>query len=740
MTFMKLFSRIIFLLIIFTGFYSIAQENVVKEDSVKVVSIDSTKIALTKNNFGKIESANSELYYTTVNQRLAKPLKVQVVYNGNEPLANFPVYFETISTPIGSVGSSLFQKLVHTDENGYAQTEVKLGSIEGEYEYSARIKTRSNHNDIVFFKTFARKSNWVFFLVSGLIGGLGLFLFGMDLMSEGMKKVAGAKLRLVLETLTNNRLVAVAVGIFITMVMQSSSATTVMLVSFVQAQLMTFSQTLGIILGAGIGTTITAQMIAFKFTDYSLIIIGIGFGIVFLSKSKKIKNIGEFILGFGILFFGMYIMSNSMYPLRTYQPFIDLLMHLENPIVGIVIGTIFTALIQSSGAFIGIIIVLGTQGLITLEAAIPLILGTNIGTSITAILASLNSSRAAKRVALAHTFSKILGVLLFVWWIPNFADFIRMISPQNNSNLSGISYLSEIVPRQIANAHTVYNVALTLILLPFTNIAAKFIERILPDLEEKEEESIFKTKFLEESLISTPTLALNLAKAEIIRMAYKAQKMVENIIIPFTSNNEKILEEIEVQESEINYLNRNITKYLVKIGQESLPDDRADEVFQMMHCVTELEEMGDVISKRLIPLAKKRLEFNINFSNEGKVEIEDYHLRTMKQISRAIEVFKGVNLVDAKRMEKKFKKYRLMEIDLRRSHFDRVRHSVPQSIESSGIHLELIDLLKQISANATNIARIFIESKNHKKSTKNGSSPITENDSLEEENNKNDNF
>lgn len=719
---MKGYIKQIFFLLIISFMIIDAQDTTKILDTLSTNSFDSSKIILTNSHQIKFDTPSSEVFYSTVNQKLLEPLRVRVLYNGVKPMENFPVYFEVFSEPSKSKGLKIFHPVVYTNENGYAQTEVRLGSKEGEYEFSARIKVNSTYNDIIYFKAFARKSNWVFFLISGLIGGLGLFLFGMNIMSEGMKKTAGAKLRIILETLTNNRLIAVAVGTFITTIMQSSSATTVMLVSFVQAQLITFSQTLGVILGAGIGTTITAQLIAFRITDYSLIVIGVGFGITFLGKSKKIKSVGEFILGFGMVFYGMYVMSNAMYPLRTYQPFVNLLLHLENPFLGLLIGTIFTALIQSSGAFVGILIVLGSQGLLTLEAAIPLILGANIGTSITAILASINTGREAKRVALAHTLSKVFGVLLFIWWIPYFSEFVRSISPKGPANLSGLAYMADVVPRQIANAHTVFNVGLTIILLPFINVAAKFIDKILPDLPETEEKSIFKIRFLEDSLISTPTLALNLAKAEIIRMATKAQKVVENIIQPFLNDNEKVIETILDQEKELNYLNVKISKYLIKISQESLPEERVDEVFQMTHCVTELEEIGDVVAKRLIPLAEEKIERNIKFSEEGKLEIEDYHLRTMKQISRAIEILKNVNLVEAKRMEKKYKKYRLMEIDLRRTHFDRVRHEVTLSVESSEIHLQLIDSLKRISSNATNVARIFLELKTDQKRTsfKNG--------------------
>ncbi|PLX14189.1 MAG: hypothetical protein C0594_00380 [Marinilabiliales bacterium] len=481
-----------------------------------------------------------------------------------------------------------------------------------------------------------------------------------------------------------------------------------MLVSFVQAQLMTFAQSLGIILGASIGTTFTVQLIAFKLSDFSLLIVGIGFAMFFLSKSKNIKNLGQGILGFGILFLGMWLMSDAMYPLRTYQPFINLLLVLENPILGILIGTLFTGIIQSSAAFLGIVMVLGSQGLITLEAAIPLILGSNLGTSMTAILSSINSTREAKRVALAHSLFKILGILLFVWWIPTFAELVRNFSPIEGMDVSSPDNFNAI-PRQIANAHTFFNILLTIVLLPGINIAANLITKILPDIEEDEDETQFKTKYLEEDLISTPVLALSLTKAEIIRMALKVKKMVEDILPPFIENNPDKLDEIREREEEIDFLNIKINRYLRKISQESIAEERSHEVFQMMHTSTEVEQIGDIISKRLIPLAEKKNELNIQFSEEGQKEIEEYHLTTIKQISRAIDFFKDVNLQDAKHIKRKYKKYRLLEQELRKTHFDRLIDEVPETLESSQIHLELIELLKRISSHSTNIARILLE-------------------------------
>lgn len=669
---------------------------------------DSTKMSIEIVDNHNSKNRLTKVFHSTANSLLENPLSVKVLYNGGNPIKGVPVYFSILSTPQKSVGTSLSQDTVITNENGIAESIVMIGSKKGDYEFSARINNYSGKNDIAYFKAYARETNWVFYLVSGLIGGLALFLFGMEMMSEGLKKTAGSKMRNILSTITNNRFIAVGVGAFVTMIIQSSSATTVMLVSFVQAQLMTFAQSLGIILGASIGTTITAQLIAFKLTDYSLLIVGIGFLLVFISKSKKLKNIGEGILGFGILFLGMWLMSDSMYPLRTYQPFIDLLLKLENPILGILIGTIFTALIQSSSAFIGIVIVLGSQGLITLEAAIPLLLGSNFGTSITAGLASINSGREAKRVALAHSLFKVMGLILFAWWIPTFADLIRTFSPVEGVDITSPENYAAI-PRQIANAHTFFNIILTIVLLPLINVAANLIVKILPDIEEEEDDQ-FKTKYLEEDLISTPALALSLTKAEIIRMASKVKIMIEDILPPFMVFDPDKLEGIAEKEDEIDFLNMKINRYLRKVSQESIIEERSDEIFQMMHTTTEIEQIGDIIAKRLVPLAEKKHELNIHFSEEGEQEIREYHLTTIKQISRAIEFFKDVNLKDAKHIKRKYKKYRQMELELRRTHFDRLLDEVPATVESSQIHLELIELLKRISSHSTNIARILLES------------------------------
>jgi phosphate:Na+ symporter len=347
-----------------------------------------------------------------------------------------------------------------------------------------------------------------FMMFVGLLGGLVFFLYGMDKMSSGMKNTAGNKMRTILATLTRNKYIAFVLGAFVTMVIQSSSATTVMLVSFVQAELMTFAQSLGVILGANIGTTITAQMVAFKLTDYAMIMIVLGFGVRIFGKSEKVQSIGDILLGFGMLFYGMKLMSDAMYPLRSYPGFIETMKGLENPVLGVLAGAAFTALVQSSSASTGVVIVLAQQGLITIEAGIPIILGANMGTCITAGLASIGTGREAKRVAMGHILFNICGVLLFIFWIPQFSDLIRAIADTFSSSTA----------RQVANAHTIFNVTVGLVFLPFVNLFAALILRLLP--EKKEDKDLIPSAWhIDDSILGTPAIALQLARAEIARMA-----------------------------------------------------------------------------------------------------------------------------------------------------------------------------------------------------------------------------
>lgn len=554
-----------------------------------------------------------------------------------------------------------------------------------------------------------------FFLVMGLLGGLALFLYGMEKMSEGLKKSAGKGMRRILSALTTNRIIGLAVGAFVTMVIQSSSATTVMLVSFAQAQLLTFSQTLSVILGANIGTTVTAQLIAFKLTDYAFLIIIVGFFLTIFSKRDSLKYLGESLLGFGILFLGMKIMSDAMYPLRGYQPFIDVMKDLENPIYGLIIGAVFTALIQSSSAFTGIVIVLASQGLLTLEAGIPMLLGANIGTCVTAGLASLGASREAKRVALAHVIFNTTGAIIFLFWIPYFAELVRWVSPV--SDAAGIQKLAIETPRQIANAHTIFNVSVALLFLPFTTILAKIVLKILPRQEiEKSIEVV--TWHLDEKELTTPAIAIDLSHAEVGRMAKILRRMLRAVVYPFFNDEAgtdsvhkhlTIVEGIEMREEKIDFLQKKITNYLLKIGQEELSEDQSREVFGLISIVRDMEAIGDIIHHNMFPLIEKKRSLKFDFSKEGQNEITEYHAKIYKQLDRLETTFSKQKFKKAKKIVSKEQSYAELEAEFKIQHLKRLQEQRQESIATHEIHMEVMDNLKQISVYVTEIARSIVD-------------------------------
>lgn len=553
----------------------------------------------------------------------------------------------------------------------------------------------------------ATVSEW-FFLAISLLGGLALFLYGMQKMSDGLKKSAGQRMRSILAKLTTNRIVGLTVGIFVTTVIQSSSATTVMLVSFVQAELMTFGQSLGVILGAGIGTTITAQLVAFKLTDYAMLMVAAGFMLTMLGRKENLKYVGEAILGFGILFFGMKFMGDTMGSLKELAGFRGLLVGLENPLLGLLTGAIFTALIQSSSAFTGIIIVLAQQNLITLEAGIPLVLGANIGTCITALLASIGTSREARRVALAHIVFKIGGVILFIFWIPQFADLIRSLTGGFGTGTA----------RQIANAHTFFNIILVLFFLPFIPFISRLLFRLLPS-ELRDARLQPSISYLDRELISNPALALDLARSEVARMMLIIHRMLDAIIQPFVNGagardrhfpELTLLQGIHMREQKVDFLDEHITDYLSSISRQQLTSVQSLEVFGLLSIVKDLESIGDIVEKNLMPLVRKKQGLRADFSQVGRKELQEFHLKIVKQIARCEEAFGNLDPGRARRVLDKEVQYAELESELRQTHFERICEDVSRSVATHEIHLELMDLLNQINVHTAGVARTILKS------------------------------
>ena len=337
----------------------------------------------------------------------------------------------------------------------------------------------------------------------GLFGGLALFLYGMEQMTEALKAAAGRGLQSILARLTTNRFSGALIGALVTAVIQSSSVTTVLVVGFVSAGLMTLNQSIGVILGANIGSTVTAQIIAFNVTRYSLLIVAVGFAMTFIGQRERVKQYGHIFFGFGLLFLGMGIMSEAMAPLRSYPPFLTLMAQMANPLLGIAVGAVFTALVQSSAATTGIVIVIASQGFVPLTAGIALALGANIGTCVTAMLATIGKPRAALRAAAVHVLFNVVGVLLWFGFIGQLAQLTRILSPLH-PELTGLARLAAETPRQIANANTLFNLVNTLLFIGFTPWIGQLVSRIFPDRSRREDQPLIVPKYLDEHLLENP--------------------------------------------------------------------------------------------------------------------------------------------------------------------------------------------------------------------------------------------
>jgi len=544
-----------------------------------------------------------------------------------------------------------------------------------------------------------------FLLATGLLGGMGMFLYGMEMMSDGMKVTAGNSMRSILEKLTSNKYLAVLVGAFVTMVIQSSSATTVMLVSFVNSGLLAFSQALGVILGSNIGSTVTAQIVAFKVTDYALLLIAAGSLMSLFSKKDTIKNLGFVILGFGLLFYGMKVMSDTMKPLRSDPAFNSILTSFENPFLGILAGAIFTALVQSSSATTGIVITLASGGSITLEAGIPLIFGANIGTCITALLAGLNASRDAKRVAVAHVTFNVIGVLLFCFWIPSFAEFV--------------SQTSQNIPRQIANAHTIFNILASIVFIPFTGYIAKTIIYYLPD--KKTDRNIDKPSVLhlDENLLDQPEAAINSAQAEIKGVIGLMERVVGTLVRPFV--NDQKLTDVENPDMDlmtgmnqrvekISYLNQKISDYLINTSKSDLSADQSKELFTLISIVNYLNSANNSIQIRFSSLVAKKEGINEKFSIQEEEQLIDFHKQLIKQVKRLNKFFVKFDKSKAEKIISKHQEYKDLEQKYKLDHESRSNTDASEgSVEINQLHIQLLDMLKQVNIFIELIASSLVE-------------------------------
>lgn len=505
----------------------------------------------------------------------------------------------------------------------------------------------------------------------GLLGGLAIFIYGMNMMSECLQKAAGGKMRSILALLTKNPVMGVLAGVLTTAVLQSSSATTVMAIGFVSAGFMNLPQAISIIIGANIGTTMTAQIIAFKLSDYIYAIIFVGFIISFLVKSEKVKNIGQTIFAFGLLFLGIETMGSVMKPLADSPVFTEMIARVSDvPILGVAVGTLMTLVVQSSSATVAVLQNFASQAgpdgvtsVIGLAGAIPILFGDNIGTTITAVLASIGQTKDAKRTAVAHCVFNISGTFLFIWFVGPFAKLIQMISPKGPE--------IEVISRQIANTHTIFNCVMTLVWVPLIWLMVKIVMRIIPD-GRKEQYSLSEPLYLDEKLLGQPTAALQLVAKEVLHCSEIVRDMIRQTREALKNEEKKEIEDVHCKLDAVKSLHARITQYLTDLfASGSLNEEQASQSAGIMYVLSDVDRMG-ILCGEVAGGIKEKMEKKYKYSKEAMKDLGKSLELIETMYSEVLEAIVSGKLEHAKELVKKREKVMELDISMRKAHMSRV--------------------------------------------------------------------
>lgn len=534
-------------------------------------------------------------------------------------------------------------------------------------------------------------------IILGLMGGLGLFLFGMKQMSDGLEKVAGAKMRSILEFFTKTPIRGILVGTFFTAIIQSSSASTVMVVSFVNSGLMNLYQAAGVIMGANIGTTVTSQLISFNLSALAPAIVMAGVVMMMFFKKVKVQRIGEVFLGFGILFMGLTTMSDSMSVLRESPQVVEIMGSLTSHLLAVLVGLAVTTVLQSSSATVGIVLLLANQGLLDIRICFFIIMGCNIGSCVSALLAGLSGKREAKRAALIHLVFNIIGT--FIIYV--------ILSVALEPITQFISYISGGNPgREVANAHTLIKLAEVVLLAPFIKQIVK-LTGFLVRGEEKKNQDTLGLQFIGEKSVFSPTTAVFDATREMERMGQMAISNLEKAMNALLTLNEKEIQEVYETEKNIDYLNHAITDYLVKINQTTLPSDDAKSIGGLFHVVNDIERIGDH-AENIADAAASRMERGIDFSDQAKKELSQMLDMVIKVTTYALDMFSHNNQEHMEEILELEDKVDDAERYLQESHVQRLTRG--ECTASAGMMFsDVVSGLERVSDHATNIAFSLLE-------------------------------
>jgi phosphate:Na+ symporter len=621
-----------------------------------------------------------------VTHRLQKPIVVRILDDQGRPLQGTQVTFTILEEPkenmITGKFAALDREIVTADRDGYAMTELTFGRTQGNYYVLAEA-----HGENLIFKEIALQENWLLFLIFSLFGGLAVFIFGLNYGSKGLVRAAGAKMRDILFSLTKHRFMALLVGVFVTVILGSSTASSILLVRFASSGIIMLAQALGVLLGINIGTTITVQIIAFRILDYAILIVGIGF--FMMHFVPRLRNMGQAVFGLGLLFFSLRLMSIATVNLRLLPAFNSAIAGIAAyPVLGIIIAALLAFILRSSAATIGIVLILAFDSMITFPQAIPFIMGANLGTTFSSCLSA--NTVDGRRVAFGHfLFNTIAIIILFP-----FIHFIPAV----------IHIIGGDVARQIANFHTLFNIFTAVVFLPLIYPFASFLKSVVR--ESKKE--MLRMHRLDPAFLSAPAIALGQAAREILYMADITITMLEESIKVFQHKDNDLRKKIIEMDDTVDSLEETITLYLTKISEGEMESRLSSFHSALLGAVNEIEHIGDVISKNLMAYAKKQISAGFVFSKEGFTQIEKLHQFALATFRISVDALTTRDKKLAKDAAARKEVGHKMAKALNELHLDRLRRGLKESLETSTIHVDLVSDLERINFHAAEIGEALL--------------------------------
>lgn len=642
--------------------------------------------------------AGSDHLLEILGQKEGVELKVRLTENGR-PVVARQVWFDLVSVPDNSLdGSHLSPATATTDIRGVAVANFTAGDGEGIYAIQATFEGNKALARPACIRVNVLAAGWESAMVIGLIGGLALFLFGMGVVGQNLQKLAGDRLRTTLGALTSNRWSGAGLGVIITFLLQSSSASTVMLVGLVGATLLTFTESIGVIIGAKMGTVLTVQLISFNISRYAMLIIALGMVISFAAGGKRTKQIGSAIFGFGFIFFGMGYMSGAMQPLQALPAFMALLLEISSqPLLLILVSTLLTVIIQSSSATLGVALALASQNLLQLEACIPISMGAAIGTCATAIIASINSSRAGKQVAVAHLIFSTFSMFIFLPFIDELVRATVIFS----------EYIGDAdIVRQVANGYTLYILASGFIFLPLAGILARLTLWLVPT---REQDKPFGPIFLQDSSIEFPAIAIEQASRETARMANIMRDQLVGIGKLIEHPTERNAYALACRDDKIDKLERSIRPFLARAGRQEMDGKLASRMRAIIYIGEAMENMGDIIANSIAHSIEKMAIKGQDFSGEGKSELLKFLAGTIERFDKMTIAAKRVDHELTKQLLADAEKIELLARVMRSYHLERLYDGIKDTVETSEAHLSIVDSLLSINRRITDITRTVEE-------------------------------